>query len=298
MALPHVTVCICTFKRPDLLLRALKEIVGQETGGLFTFSVVVTDNDSAESARSAVAGFAAGSPVRVVYAPEPRQNIALARNQALRNAPGDFIAFIDDDEFPVPSWLLSHFRSLAEHGADGVLGPVNPHFGDTPPPWAVKGRFFERPTHATGFVIPLAEARTGNVLFRRSILEGSDEPFHPQFGTGGEDVDFFRRMMGQGRRFVWCQEGAVFETVPPSRCTRKYLLRRALLRGRNTIRHSAGRGRKIVTSLLAVPLYTLLLPFLLLGGEHRFLKYLIKLCDHSGRLLAVVGLNPVHERDV
>jgi hypothetical protein len=143
----------------------------------------------------------------------------------------------------------------------------------------------------------LKEARTGNVLLDRRIFGGMVEVFRPQFGTGGEDVDFFARMMEQGRVFVWCDEAVVFESVPPSRCTRGYLLRRALLRGRNTIKNPAGRTGNIVNSLVAAPLYALMLPLLLLAGQHVFLKYLIKLMDHTGRLLALVGLNPVRERD-
>ena len=38
------------------------------------------------------------------------------------------------------------------------------------------------------------------------------------------------------------------------------------------------------------------LPVLFLAGHHHFMKYLVKLADHVGRLLASVGLNPVRER--
>jgi hypothetical protein len=48
--------------------------------------------------------------------------------------------------------------------------------------------------------------------------------------------------------------------------------------------------------LIAVPLYTLALPILFLGGQHVFLKYLIKLLDHVSRLLAFLGLNLVTQR--
>ena len=41
-----------------------------------------------------------------------KQNIALARNKAIENAKGDFIAFIDDDEFPLDQWLLNHVQSF------------------------------------------------------------------------------------------------------------------------------------------------------------------------------------------
>src|SRR6202022_4183548 len=96
----HIAVCICTYKRPDYLKRLLKELIGQETGGLFTYSIVVVDNDRSESARAVVSDMAASSPIPVKYCMEPRQNIALARNRAIENAQGDFVAFIDDDDFP------------------------------------------------------------------------------------------------------------------------------------------------------------------------------------------------------
>src|SRR5215469_9249606 len=42
----HICVCICTYKRPGPLQRLLKGLEGQETQGLFSFSVVVADNDA------------------------------------------------------------------------------------------------------------------------------------------------------------------------------------------------------------------------------------------------------------
>jgi hypothetical protein len=40
------------------------------------------------------------------------------------------------------------------------------------------------------------------------------------------------------------------------------------------------------------------LPFAQLAGHQYFMKLLIKLCDHAGRLLTLAGLNPVNERDM
>jgi glycosyltransferase involved in cell wall biosynthesis len=260
--------------------------------------VVVADNDEKQSARQMVQDFDMRAPIRAVYCVEPEQNIARARNKALEHATGDYVAFIDDDEFPATNWLANLIETFLVYHADGVLGPVKAHFEKPPPKWATKGGFFDRPTHETGYQVTPREARTGNVLLHRRMLEGIREVFDPQFGTGGEDVDFFTRMMAQGRVFVWCNEAPVFESVPTSRCSRGYLLRRALLRGRNSLKNPAGRLGKILKSLIAVPLYALALPALLLAGQHIFLKYLIKLVDHAGRLLALVGLNPVRERDM
>lgn len=294
----HICVCVCTFKRVELLTQLLERLDNQLTKELFTYSVVVADNDAAQSARQVVADFSATSHVHVTYCCESQQNIALARNTSIEHAKGNLIAFIDDDEFPTDDWLCNLFKTRLASGVDGVLGPVKPHFETDPPEWAVKGKFFERPTHATGFKMRWSECRTGNVLFSRSIMNGVGPPFRSKFDTAGEDVDFFRRMVEKGCEFVWCDEAVVYEVVPSSRCTRSYLLKRALLRGSNFSKHPTDRIKNGATSLIAVPCYALSLPILALFGQHVFLKYLIKLLDHASRLLAFVGLKLVTQREM
>ena len=292
----QISVCICTLRRPDLLNRTLVKLENQKTDGLFTYSVVVADNDSMQSAQQVVADFAAAGRVPVTYCVEPRQNIALARNKAIEHADGDFIAFIDDDEFPADEWLLNLFKTCMASGADGVLGPVRPHFELEPPQWVKKGRFFDRPSYATDYRLTWEQSRTGNVLFKKNLLHDLDTPFRSSFDTAGEDMDFFRRAMEKGHWFVWCNEAVAYESVPSERCTRSYLLKRALLRGSNFPKHPSHRIRNMVKSLIAVPAYTLALPVLALFGQHVFLNYLIKLLDHGSRLLAFMGLKLVTQR--
>jgi hypothetical protein len=179
-----------------------------------------------------------------------------------------------------------------------VLGPVRPHFDNPPPAWIVRGRFCERPEHPTGTVMDWNDCRTGNLLFRRSIIPAGEAPFREEFGTGGEDKDFFMRMTQRGHVFVWCNEGVAFETVPPNRQTRRYMLGRALLRGRNSLKLTRGRVVLLLKSFIAVPLYALALPITLIFGQHQFMRYCIRFCDHFGRLLTLLGLNPMRERQM
>ena len=112
MQLPHISVCICTFKRPELLRELLDRLNDQRTDGLFAYCVVVADNDPEQSARPVATALSPTSRLRVTYCSEPRQNIALARNKALQHAEGDFIAFIDDDEYPEDDWLCESVQDL------------------------------------------------------------------------------------------------------------------------------------------------------------------------------------------
>jgi succinoglycan biosynthesis protein ExoM len=288
--MPHITVCICTFKRAAMLPELLRRLDGQQTHQLFTFDVVFADNDSARSAEQTVATLAKTSPVALTYCVEPEQNFARARNTALANAKGDLVAFIDDDELPVNDWLLHLFRTRLTHHADAVLGPVLAQYEQTPPAWVKKGGFFDRPRHQTGTAIAWPEARTGNVLLGKEILSRIEGPFLPQFGSGGEDVDFFRRLSAAGCTFVWCDEAVADERVPAHRCTLRFLAGRALLRGTNFPKQGGRRATNILKSLVAVPSYTLALPVLALVGRHLFVAYAVKLLEHTSRLLAVAGM--------
>ncbi|OEU69352.1 MAG: hypothetical protein BA863_10185, partial [Desulfovibrio sp. S3730MH75] len=290
----HISVCVCTYKRKKHLAKLVNGLKNQHTEGLFTYSIVVVDNDYTASAEQTVENLGRVSPISISYYNEPEQSIALARNKAIAYANGEFIAFIDDDEVPIGSWLLNLYKACEEFYADGVLGPVIPYYEVEPPNWVLRGMFHDRPSHRTGELLQWTNTRTGNVILRSDIFIDEVNPFRPQFGSGGEDRDFFKRMIRKGLRFVWCAEAPVYEAVTPERCRRSFMLRRALLRGKlphfSTVDYLA--------SFVAIPLYTASLPFLFAAGQHFFMKYLIKDFDHIGRLLDLCGINVIKEEYV
>jgi hypothetical protein len=143
-------------------------------------------------------------------------------------------------------------------------------------------------------VIDWRKGRTNNVLLKRSIFPTDELPFNPEF-RNGEDQDFFRRMIERGHRFIWCNEAIVYEIVPPIRWRRSFMLRRALLRGLMESKTATFGMRDVLRSVIAVPVYTVALPFALVLGHHRFMRLLVSLCDHLGNLLALVGIEPVKE---
>ena len=291
---PHITVCICTYRRPALLARLLHELQYQDTEELFTFSIVVTDNDPEESASRVVRDCAERSQLPIEYYIQRQQSIALTRNAAIRHAKGEFVAFIDDDEFPARDWLATLFKALQYYDVDGVLGPVKRYFDEKPPGWVVKGHFYDRETYPTGTVIDWRRGRTGNVLLRRNIFKLNERPFRPEFRQG-EDQEFFYRHIKAGRRFIWCNEAVAYEIVPPIRWKRGFMIRRALLRGAMEPLTPTFGGRDILKSLIAVPSYVALLPFTLFVGHHRFMSVLVSLFDHIGKLLATIGVSPIKE---
>lgn len=294
----HLSVCICTYQRPKMLLHLLEQLQNQKTEQLFTYSITVVDNDYAQSSKSTVDDFKEKSAVEIKYYCEPKQNISLARNKALQGAEGDFVALIDDDEFPDNNWLFSLYEACKRYHADGVLGPVKPCFEDNPPKWVINGKFYEKGGHETGAVLQWQDTRTSNVLMKMAIFEDQENIFRPELGRGGEDKDFFKRMIDKNYVFIWCNEAPIYETIPSERCRMGFMLKRALLRGKAFLEYPSFGLIPIVKSVIAIPIYALVLPFAFLIGHHYFMIFLIKLFEHIGRLLALCGLDVIKQHYV
>lgn len=299
----HLSICICTFHRDQMLERLLRSLKAQETEGLFDFSFVVVDNDAAGPARETIARLRQELDVSIVYDTEPEQTIPAARNRALALARGNYIGIIDDDEFAPSHWLITLYRAVRRLNIDGVLGPVYPFFSQKPPLWLLKGRFCERPVLRTGTLLQWKQTRTGNVLLKREVFDEHNLRFDLKWKTSGSDRAFFRDAMKAGYRFMAVKEAPVYEIVPPERWEKSYYLRRSLVQGFNTYRNSKGEihglSRIIVPMKLVVAsgIYLMALPFAACMGTHFYVKCLERGGHHLSRLLAMLGIELVKKRD-
>jgi succinoglycan biosynthesis protein ExoM len=300
----HISICICTYKRPKMLERLLNKLINQITENKFIYSIVIVDNDKDQSAKEIVESYKNKNLSDVKYINVMETNIALVRNTAINNAIGNYIAFIDDDEFPIDNWLVNHLNTLSEYHVDGSLGPVLPYFEVEPPKWIIKGKLCERKRFSTGTILTWKNTRTGNVLLKKEIFNNDENLFDLSFGLGGEDVDFFRRMINKGFKFISCDQAIVYEEVPDYRLKLTYLLKRAFLSGNisyNYLKNELTLALKLkvfIKSSISVFVYSIILPILLIFSFHHFVKYLIKLINHFSRLLNVLGLYSIKKRNL
>jgi len=286
-----ISVCVCTYKRLEWLGFLLKSLLSQKTKGLFSYEIVVVDNDAAGSAEPLVKQIKESqSEISISYHVQPQKNIALARNTAVQNAAGQWLAFIDDDEYPDPQWLLHLFNSLNESGFDGVLGPVLPIFDVEPEEWIKKGRFFERENLPAGTNLLWNETRCGNVLIRSKIFKDEKIYFNSQFGhCGGEDSDFFKRAMEKGFCFGWSRESVVYEHVPEKRCSLKYIIDRGMRTATNysmIALEDKKIGQKILflaKAMISVIFRMLVWPIACLFGLPGIVKNLNELCRNAAK---------------
>lgn len=293
----RVAVCVVTHRRPEGLLRLLGALESLERPPGVRMRAVVIDNDAAASAREVCRDAAERVSYPVQYGVEKRRGIPQARNRALvQGLSDDFVAFLDDDEVPETGWLAALLRAQREHAADAVAGPCLPRFEAPPPAWVVEGGFFERPRFASG--ASLEVAFTHNVLVRTAALAEMRALFDERLALcGGSDVELFRRFARRGHRIVWCDAAAVYDQVPASRATLRWVLRRALRVGASNarIQRMHAPGRRTGASLVAHGLWCVAracaaLAVAPLRGRAAAARALHLACFGLGRLAAPFGL--------
>ncbi|HTV37435.1 MAG TPA: glycosyltransferase family 2 protein [Xanthobacteraceae bacterium] len=297
---PSVCLCVPTYRRPDGLRRLLADVARLDYAG--PLKIIVVDNDAEGRAGSdVVAALSASFRYPLICELESRRGHTYAYNRAFasacRTTPSvDYVAVLDDDEYPAPDWLTQMVAAATKFGADIVGGPVLPVFDD-PDHWLADSGVFAPTRYATGPVPMIYGA--GNMLIRRDVLEHYlDEPFRHDFAfTGGSDEEFFWRCRRDGRRSAWADEALVFETVPRSRTNVGYVLRRKFRIGTGATRIERRLGRTAAGMLRGwckgfglLGIGILSLPIAACAGRPAIMHSLMRTARGAGRIAAEFGI--------
>jgi succinoglycan biosynthesis protein ExoM len=237
----RVDIGVCTFRRPAIA-RTLASLAAQDLPAHVTLRVIVADNDETPDARAGVEAAAREHGLDLAYVHAPARNISLARNACLDAARGDFLAFIDDDEWAAPGWLCALLAAAGTGGYDAVLGPVKAVYGDGAPPWMAAADFHStKPAPSGGRIL---KGYAGNVLIRLRTIERLGLRFDLRLGRqGGEDDQFFYRLTDAGGTIGFAPDALAFEAVPPQRASLPWLLKRSFRTGQTHAARLASRHR-------------------------------------------------------
>jgi succinoglycan biosynthesis protein ExoM len=230
-SMPTVDVCVATYRRPDGLKNLLASLSAVSTPPL---RIIVIDNDARGSSADVVELFARKG-LQIQYDVESRKGISAARNLAMSHVRADHFCFLDDDERVSVDWLRHLLSTCEEFKADAVFGPVIKVLPKDSPNWLAGHPVFRTVRRRTGTLLEYGS--TGNCLIRTAALGTPRQCFDPAYGlTGGGDTDFFVRLRCRGKRLVWCDEALVFEQVPESRVSARWVRRRSYRLGQSYYR--------------------------------------------------------------
>lgn len=227
-----ITVAICSYKRPVSLQRCIESVLNQNTDALY--EVIVIDNDHERSAQGITEMF----KLNVKYFCQPLKGLSHARNMAVEKANGDFILFIDDDEYADSSWVDNMINCQKNYQADVVLGKVVYVIPDKFPSYIKKSFYFTRKRRVCGEKASVNEGYTGNTLVRKKLFKLRTPPFSVEFNhTGGEDSDFFNFLLSKGTNIVFSNKAVIYETQDDQRLEVSWFYKRGYRTGFNYASH-------------------------------------------------------------
>ncbi|MFC4477160.1 glycosyltransferase family 2 protein [Flavobacterium chungangensis] len=232
MIIKKISVAICTYNRPLLLERCIESVLTQNTN--YEYEIIVIDNDAKKTAQEIVQKYKA----RVHYYFQPLKGLSYARNMAVSKATGEFLLFIDDDEYADQNWLKNMINCQKKYKADVVLGKVIYEIPEHFPSYIKKSLFFRRKNRITGENAGINEGYTGNTLVRRKLFELRNPSFLEQFNhTGGEDSDFFNFLLSRQAKIIFSNEAIIYETQDFKRLKASWFYKRGYRSGYNYSNH-------------------------------------------------------------
>ena len=186
---PLVSIVIPTYKRAELLRKAILSALAQEQAGeLFDQEIIVVDDCSPDDTAKVVAEF---PTVQYIRLPENR-GASGARNAGIKRAQGKYVALLDDDDEFLTHKLMVQVPLLESHPEVGVLyGQSVVTGGETPlllwPEWGPSGHVFEEfVTRTDDFLHP------PTWLVRRELFEQAG--FFDESKAGMEHYDMALRI--------------------------------------------------------------------------------------------------------
>ena len=180
----NVSVVVPTFNRVDFVLSAIKSISNQTFQPL---EVILVDNNSKDNTLEMVAKHFKSVKILI----QKKQGVSASRNCGIREASGNWIAFLDSDD----QW---HKRKLEEQVKSILKDKFSANLSHTNELWYRNNHFFnQREIHRKrgGFIfehcLPLCCISPSSVLIKKKVFD--DIGFFDESLTVCEDYDFWLR---------------------------------------------------------------------------------------------------------
>ena len=207
-----VSVIIPVYNNAGEVVEAINSALGQQ---LSPHEIIVVDDGSDDGTYDAVKDFGD----KVVLLKQERKRQSAARNRAVKEASGDWLALLDSDDIWFPGKLLELQKTILENPSvaivhsdawviEGSKPPLNlsdvpTYFSDKTPPCGNEAFVKHLST-------PLV---TSTVLIRRDAFlkaGGFDESLKVC-----EDADLFLRIMGMGFEMAYCAKPLIIQRCHP-----------------------------------------------------------------------------------
>ena len=109
-----VSVIIPTYNREKLISRAIESVLAQVYP---VYEIIVVDDGSTDATKSVLAPF--NGKIKYIY--QKNAGIAEARNRGIKESSGEYIAFLDSDDYWAPEKLAEQVKVLDANPQVGIV---------------------------------------------------------------------------------------------------------------------------------------------------------------------------------
>ncbi len=198
---PRVSVCLSHFNRPNFLAQALDSLRRQDYP---CFEVVLVDDGSTDPvAQAYLSGLDAEFAERNwQLLRQENRYLGAARNHAVRQARGDYVLFMDDDNIAKPHEISTYVRAAQSSGADILTCFIDVFHGTGAPGSRQLPGARSLPIGGSATVGLFRNSfGDANALVRREVFHAVGG-FTEDYGIGHEDWEFFARAVLKGYRLL------------------------------------------------------------------------------------------------
>lgn len=205
MTMPRTSVVIPTFNRSRDVVRAARSVLAQT---MPAFEILIVDDGSIDDTARVVADL----PPPVRYLHKDNGGVSSARNLGIRHASGEFIAFLDSDDYWEPNLIEQVTRMLdAAPDLGSVSAGVMFEYPDGRPA-GVNDLSREAINGRLSLAVMLRRRIGCNLFVRRDVLARVGN-FDESLSTG-EDIDMVLRVLAVAG-LGWVSEPLIHMTRTP-----------------------------------------------------------------------------------
>jgi glycosyltransferase involved in cell wall biosynthesis len=185
---PSMSVVICAYNAEATIDECLRHTCALEYPDL---EIIVIDDGSTDATAALARQHVRARVVMVRHA-----GLGAARNEGIRQARGDVVAYLDSDAYPCPEWPYYLALGFDGPGVGGVGGPNLPPAQD-PVGAHIVARAPGGPVHVLTSDDRAEHVPGCNMAFWKVVLEGLGG-FDPIYTAAGDDVDFCWKVLDDG----------------------------------------------------------------------------------------------------
>jgi len=239
----------CTYNRSHYLGRTLKSVCGQ-TFDADNHEIIIIDNNSTDDTASVAKKFIREYPQKKIrYFKEDNQGLSYALNRGIKEAEGEYLIFVDDDETIIPEHLERLYNHLNRYPqALLIASPVLPVYETEKPKWMshftrrlIEGYFYQ------GDKVKILDANhypgTGHTIIKRELYDKYGY-YNTELGRkgssliGAEDKDMFQRLKNNHIACWYFPDIPIYHHIPANKLTDEFF---------NKLTHSVGKSERIRT---------------------------------------------------